>query len=462
MKKKLKNSLNSLSVLALLVLIVPQNIHPFVGNRHYPFYQPLEVGAMKGLDSNLSISTTNTIPVIEKDHGDSIQTPWRSYDLKNLNSTIQEYQALDGRVPVDYLKHSALDGIRHKELLFDMLLQRPTFSANLLATSYVFNDVFGFFLLPSGFRKRYGNTLNSNIDVFVKANLSVVKASSIGEYYVNEETKGNVVNLFKPDTVKIEQTLGLLEDARRAMHDELNSGSAYSRQDGISDLEFWVGIRKRMPYTLRCKNISLSLAMCGTLPTGTKERVDEALSFGFGREGGTAGAVLSADVELKHGLFTGASFEFNGGYRSSRERRVAMGKEPSVLSPLKAQIEVESASSFIFSPYIKLANFRNGFDIGLRFTYINHSEDTWRDHRVDATKPSFLKGPNLDSEIIARHNEQTAWTTKFTTLELSYSAGNRLKVWEAHPTFFASYEHPWLSKTTVRSKRLSAGMKFSF
>lgn len=445
----------------VLCFFTSQLCPSFVSNKDIPFYSNVPSERLsQGPQLYTSTFFSKTLPVNQDFNRDVVMNPWgEKYDLKDLNLTLQEYAKSKSLPVINYLNSPNLKRFLGTDYTFIVSPEVNRSSQGFtLGFSQAIPDLFSELDRSSDFGRRHHKNLSS-LDLIVKAEVAFFNVSSTAKYTVDSFDTGGSPS---DDEVLIKT----LDSARNKMHDFLLSESGLSsnvsHQQGPGDFFLSLGLRKRTDYFLNFKSLDWTLSLFGTLPSGVKKDPNNSLSIDFGSQGHTFGAAFSLDSELKHGLFAGLDFSLRSGFSSEKKRRIAVGREPSEVSPLLAEkIKVESGNTFIFSPYFKWKDFKEGLDWNVRFVYTHHGEDSWQDLRDDIKLGSFLQSSPLDVDPKGRA-DRTSWSTRFVNVSASYVPRQRFQFFDNHPEFLVSLDYPFDSERALRNLRFSIGTKFLF
>ena len=211
-----------------------------------------------------------------------------------------------------------------------------------------------------------------------------------------------------------EGELAQLDIIRRKVHDELNVSGGDWTKTGLGDLDLYLNYNKIWDHKLLMKSIDLNIRSGITVPIGTKSDNNYPSSVSFMGNGHWSFyfdtiTELELKQDWKFGFLVSAIYQF----RNSRKLRIPVYKEPAVFSALVADVQIDPGMTFKLSPYIIAANLTDGINFLLRYSYLRHNKNKWKDKRKDPNIKSYLSqierlmsGEQITSIDIEKNNQE--------------------------------------------------------
>jgi len=288
---------------------------------------------------------------------------------------------------------------------------------------------------------------------------------------------------FDPNDPILDDIEEQLDSARRLIHEEIGFKQNDWRETGAGDLDLFVRWSQSFDYQLMIRKTNLNLQFGVLIPSGKRRDIDFPASVPF-MGNGHWGIYFDfcPEFELKEDLVVGCMF--GGMFQFSRTRldRIPVFKEPAIFSPLVGNLKTERGGTFKLSPYISFNNMFSGLHGQLRYTYLRHSDDDFKDKRCDKTIPSFRNIPSRDEQTFfddgsklfeAIDNEdvnknfrnkidQTEWRSHYVTIQATYdtkSAG-----WNCwfKPNFYLAYDLPVSGSNNCKTHHVTLGVELHF
>lgn len=457
-----------------LALLVPATVFSMrPSSKQLPFGQePFRTSRHNGLAT--SVFTTRASSSYESMDGrETLTHPWGWYNLKDLIASYKiVYEAAHGAGtyvnPLQTAKGSSV--WNDKDIYYSVDLDARTSGV-----------VFSFYHLFEGVGKTAATALFGSIEkrpagpsaaqefldglqVYVGADLPLLGGTAAASYRMDPSLSHDFM------TTLSKNDIALIDDVRRKLqHDDLGLHSNAWSANGVGDLDIYLGFGRAFDHQLRIRMIDLSCVVGMTVPTGGKRELNSPLSIPFGFDDVTYHADFLAELELKQGWRAGCTVGLNSGCTTNIERRVPVMNEPADIAPLIFSPEVKTGMTFACSPYFTLENMQPGLHVTLRYRYVNHFEDEWRDLRENPAIASFLTrstGSGFDQvAALNKFNKNTAWTSKHLSLTATYDPGQREGKWSKKPLFWFSYDYPLdggLHATVLRNRRAALGLTLRF
>lgn len=262
-----------------------------------------------------------------------------------------------------------------------------------------------------------------------------------------------------------------LDQVRRKLHDRMGfEGDAWDAT-GVGDLDLHVRWNYLIDHRWMMRSIDSYIQVGLLCPTGLKTNVNDPLSVPLGSNGHwgvyfDALPEFELKQDLKVGFLLGALYQF----KTSRNMRLALGKEPVVYSPLVGKVEVDPGMTIKFSPYLTLENLTDGVNFQFRYTYLKHTADSWKDERSDKTIRSYLDSSassvGLSVDDIAKNIGQKKWLSRWTlhvaSFQVTYDSKQAMKNWAWSPNFYAIYDFPMSGNGVAKVHQFSLGACLHF
>jgi hypothetical protein len=229
---------------------------------------------------------------------------------------------------------------------------------------------------------------------------------------------------------------------------------------GIGDLDLHLRWNHIFDHVLLMKDIDLNFQIGSTFPTGQKTDINNPYSIPFGNDGFWTlyGDVVTA-FQLKQDYTAGLVLGFVNMFSNSRLRRLSVGNEPTIFSALIAPVKIEPGFTFKISPYFILSNLTDGLDFQLRYTYLGHNKDRWKDLRTNQTPASYLSNPG----IVGFKENLSLWRASFVTFNMTYDVKEAtMRHYRFDPKFFATYDMPIGGHGFAKTYQFTIGTQLHF
>lgn len=454
----------------LMVVLLSQvaGLYGYIGNRDLPSFTPTKFVDNQDYGFKSSLVLTKTFPISEYHYGDRVINPYPSYNLADMQESLNRFALANGQPERNFFAGKPNLSIiqnNRNNIPVDMIVSRSTQGVST-EFSYRLKGILDQADFPGDFGRRYNRSLGG-IDLVFQTNIAALNSISIASYREGQEfldsITGNYNRIVFEDSVGVSKAAFIKEAlaAIRQMNDALGFQTDYCRQAGLSDLQLSLGICKNMRYQFLCRRISLSFLLRSSLPTGQRKNLNNALSFDFGLPYATLYPELRLDLEPKHGVFCGLNFNFQPTVYDVRERRIPLGFEPEMLSPLKGQLGVRFGHNLMCNAYLKLEKIANKMDLQLDLTYLEHGEDRLYDVRSNPKVHSFLSH-NANPYNISQRRQFSAWHCVYTSLTGSYVFNHTPQLKEHPLVAYLTFDNPFGYSNLIPTKRLSAGVKWVF
>jgi len=437
------------TVILLLLLFFPSLIFSSRNtSRYFPFLEKPEDYVTDGKKSNLTPSLfLTTASTAFKRGGGTIGIPelWGEYDLKDVIFSLKQ------------IKRGYDDPTETERKTTDWIGKSVKFKVDGKIKS-------------RGLTLGYKQDLNF-AGLSVGAFLPVAHINASSRFYFDNEGSDVSIKNLKPGEE------GQIDRIRSQVHKDLGIKGMDWSETGIGDLDLFVGWNRNWDHKLLVRSINLNLRGGVLFPTGIKSEIDYPISVPFANNGHW-GTYFDAvpEFELKQDLRFGLMFGFMHLFNKTNKRRIPVYKEPAIFSPLKADVQVNPGMTFKFSPYLTFENLRDGLHLQCRYTYLRHSEDSWKDKRSDKTIKSYLERESLGlsgyykdydttekiTENIESKKGQTKWRAHYITLELIYDTKEAFNNWIFDPKFYFVYDSPISGSAYCKTHQFTVGVELHF
>ena len=261
-----------------------------------------------------------------------------------------------------------------------------------------------------------------------------------------------------------------IDAIRRLTHKEIGFKGTNVSRGGIGDIDLHARWNYFLDHKLMMRGINLCAQFGVNIPSGKKMDIDYPASVPFMNDGHWGVYLdLVSEFELKQdlkvGLILGGLWQFD----DTQNRRLAIGKEPTIYSALIGKVKINPGNVFKVSPYLTLENLADGVNIQLRYTYLRHGMDTWQDERVDQSIESYLDTfphAGLTAEELEKNlslkNQLSKWSANYFTIQVVYDSKSALKSWFLDPKIYASYDMPISGNGFCKTNQITVGAQFFF
>lgn len=474
----LKKLVNTILVIVAFSLIHQVNIFSYTPTREYPSAIISTLDFLDGSFFSTESFLTSNEPTIEEQDGDKIINPYPSYNIADLQASMNEFAIASGnKEPVNYLGSvtaqnamKSIYGLRY-DLKQDRSIVGQSFEGGF-AIKDIFKNIE--FNKDNASSKRNKDRL-SNVDFFFTASLTAMQSFTTGVYErsMNEmkNINENIEKSYEEYEAEVLELAAINEDLNKIrirMHNDLGFNTYSSNQSGISDISLKIGLKKCfIDSPLKSKRVDVYSGLIFTLPSGQKAKQNESLSFNFGYPVPTIGVIGGIDILLKRDLSVGCGFLYNFGYKAIEEKRIPIGSEPVQVSPLISKCLSKYGSTFSCTPNIKWKNaLVDRLDIRIGLAYTIHNKD----FTAEVKNPlKIIPGTSrASSGFNAKLNELiifedfSKWETRLVELKLNYRLGNCEDAEKGSSNLFAAFQKPFDGLNIIKNYKLSIGFNYNF
>lgn len=263
-----------------------------------------------------------------------------------------------------------------------------------------------------------------------------------------------------------------LDELRRLMNTQLGINAAVFNTTGFSDIDFYLRVGNIWEYLCKFKRIDAGIKFGAMFPTGLQRVIKNPASFPFGGDGhwGVYSA-LDAEFELKEDWKAGIHVRVNKRFARTKEERMPVVGGQQILQEIpRDQIPVSEQQlwgavvgparvnpglTFIFAPYARLENIREGFGLQLSYIITHHMKDSWRDERL----------VQIPAVNLIANRERSQWTSEFVTVEAFFDCTQILGSYRAVPIVSFKWDVPikfFAAQGAAKINRIMLGLQLNF
>lgn len=294
----------------------------------------------------------------------------------------------------------------------------------------------------------------------VGATIPIIGLSTTSKYNFNRSASDNIFNFdsLTPEQ-KYEQEL-LVDKIRRVTHQTIGFKGNEWNDGGFGDLDLHIRWNKIFDHVLLMRSIDLNFQGGITAPTAILSdfNVPPSLSVGSNGHWGIYGDIVAA-FELKQDITVGFMFGMTHLFPHTRTLRIPVNHEPAIFSSLIGRVQARPGLTIKLSPYFILGNLTDGLDFQVRYTYLHHDMDTWKDMRSDKSVLSYLE---RGSDVINEKMQLSKWRAQYVTLQVVYDTKIAEKHCPTDPVFFTSYDIPIGGNGVAQMHQFTLGVELHF
>jgi hypothetical protein len=255
----------------------------------------------------------------------------------------------------------------------------------------------------------------------------------------------------------------LVDKIRRTTHKMIGFHGNERNQGGFGDLDLHVRWNRIFDHILLMRTVDINFQLGGIVSTGFTSDPDVPPSLSIGSNGhwGLYGDFVTA-LELRQDWTLGFMLGCAGLFSHTRTIRIpSTAGEPAIFSALKGDVRCDPGVTFKFSTYFILANLTDGLDFHVRYTYLHHKIDHWKDMRNSETQqlvPSYLTVGSL----VEAKEDLSKWTNQYVTMQVSYDAEAAMKKYFMRPVVFVGYDIPVGGNGVSKTHQITVGVELHF
>jgi len=269
-------------------------------------------------------------------------------------------------------------------------------------------------------------------------------------------------HLFKPAGNTAMLDIGLIESldaTRREMLECIGITSTKWSKSGMSDIDCYFRVGNVWDYPYKCRRIDAGVRLGVLIPSGVQREIDNPASIPFGGDGHW-GMYVSGDAEFEVredwslGLLLRVSKRFTK-TKTHRLQVAQLRKEHLLYGAIVGQAEREEGVSYVFAPYVRLEDLREGLGLLVGYTIAGHDNDCFTDQRVAKTSLSSIGDLNKTSD----------WIQEYMTFNLYYDFAKVRISDSLKPTVSFKWDLPvqyFAADKVPKTHRVSLGIEFDF
>ena len=248
-----------------------------------------------------------------------------------------------------------------------------------------------------------------------------------------------------------------LLQSKEQINSELGLCPALFSKTGFGDIDFYMRAHYGWEYILRCRRIDAGYKFGLLIPTAQARDIDNPASIPFGgnRHWGIYGS-LDTEWELREDLIIGIMGRASKRFKRSDTMRVPLLSEPAEYGALKAPVTVDPGWTFVFNPYVRLEEIREGLGFQVLYYLVTHLEDSYVDGRTREQKKA------LPSNICSLE-PCSSWGAEYVSIGAFYEFGDVCR--GIYPKLSAYWDMPvdWLvSKRAAKTNSVSIMVEVEF
>jgi len=427
--KKLLNTVFVVVVLHQSFVSATHNV-----SRYFPFWERPEEYTIKNR-SHVSASFVyiNASTAFRRGGGTGgIPELWGKYDLKDV---IESLQAVQGQNvdPIQAVMQS--DDYKDKSIKFGV----------------------GGKIRSQGILLNYEQNLRWGLQC--GASLPVMSLQTTNRFNFDRAGSDAIFNAYNLTDHEMADQEFYVDKIRRKTHQMIGFESNEWNEDGLGDLDLHVRWNHIFDHVLLMRSIDINFQLGTIVPTGFTSYTNAPSSLSIGSNGhwGIYGDFVGA-LELKQdwtfGLMVGLAHLFE----HTRSLRIPVGAEPAIYSALKGRVRMDPGLTLKVSPYFILGNLTDGLDFQVRYTYLRHNQDHWKDARDDKSIRTYFDNPT----VVVQKDRLSKWSSDYFTLQLSYDTKTALKKMMLDPVFFVACEIPANGNGVAKTHQVVVGLEMHF
>ncbi len=247
-----------------------------------------------------------------------------------------------------------------------------------------------------------------------------------------------------------------LDQMRRLMNDEIGIFPPVVSKVGFSDIDVYLRLGSMWEYLCKFRKVDAGFSFGGLIPTGLMRTIQNPASIPIGGDGHW-GVYLKGDLELelKEDWKAGAWFRINKRFKKYRTERLQVVDEQQLFGVVQGRVAINPGWTFLFAPYGRLENIREGFGLELGYVITHHMQDDWKDAR-EVQIPTV----NLQ-EIIKR----SSWTSEYVMVEAFFDSARILPSYCKAPIISFRWDVPirfFAAKGAAKTNRIMLGIELNY
>ncbi len=512
-----------------VLMILTQTTLPF--SKDFAFWNEGDFATIQRPFFSVQTFTTTGDPY---GSNDKLVKPWPTYNLNSYINSLEisdgaEFLAYKEKV-IDplFATSGGVEFLRNREISMDTLQLRSSYGIDMGA-AYVFENILDKVkTLSNDSMKIHHAELLDNIDFVIEVKGSALKSSCEGKYiaaqsswplllarasmpklefnqealeklYENLPESKRVIKI-QEEKDFIEKTnketaelkaeidkIGLNEDnvdefmaksiepfeiIRQKLHDYAGIKSHNATQQGLSDINISMLIRKKFGQTSLFQQCNVTSGFLFTLPSGEKRDIDNAMSINFGEPVATTSLVLNLDLQVRDDVSLGLMHFFNPGFVYSIDERVSLAGEPALLSKVIQRVCKEIGSRHCTRAYVVIRDaIKDSLDFKAVYSWLGQSmSKAWLS--PENTQNAQFEAANLrnaashvggNSSInVTSAETESQWGQQTLELGLNYRFGSVEAMDNDRHNFGFTVQLPMSSSRSIPQQKFSINYSYKF
>jgi len=262
------------------------------------------------------------------------------------------------------------------------------------------------------------------------------------------------------------------EIIRQKLHDYAGIKSHNATQQGLSDINISMLIRKKFGQTSLFQQCNVTSGFLFTLPSGEKRDIDNAMSINFGEPVATTSLVLNLDLQVRDDISLGLMHVFNPGFVYSIDERVSLAGEPALLSKVIQKVCKEIGSRHCTRAYVVIRDaIKDSLDFKAVYSWLGQSmSKAWLS--PENTQNAQFEAANLrnaashvggNSSInVTSAETESQWGQQTLELGLNYRFGSVEAMDNDRHNFGFTVQLPMSSSRSIPQQKFSINYSYKF
>lgn len=247
-----------------------------------------------------------------------------------------------------------------------------------------------------------------------------------------------------------------LDQARRAMNEEVGLEAPTFSSTGFSDIDFYLRMGTIWDYLYKLKRIDAGISLGVMFPSGFKRDILNPASIPFGGDG-FWGVYVAGDVEieLKEDWIVGLYVRFNQRFERTIQERLPIANEQQLYAATQGAVQIDPGFTSVISPYVILNGIRDGLGIQGQYTLIFHENDVWKQ----------IQQPNQLPATLTQVTKRSRWNAEYMTVNLFYDFSKVRDPYEYPPIVSFKWDIPVklvCAKRASKTNRVSLGIGLNY
>ncbi len=247
-----------------------------------------------------------------------------------------------------------------------------------------------------------------------------------------------------------------LDRQRRDMNKLIGITSTQWSNTGFSDAQLYVRWGNVWDYKLKSREVDAGIKTGVYFPLAEKRDENNPASIPFGSNG-LYGIFFAGDLalEIKEDWTFGMALQLSKHFTRIQIRRLPVKKENYLFGGTTGNVKVDPGVTFLWNPFVRLGDLRDGWSVHVGFTLTNHAGDVWTDKRSDKTITIDLNDIHKVSK----------WQSEYLSLYVSYDPSKITKDHRINPIFTINWDAPvrvFAAEEVAKTHKIALGIAFDF